>query len=107
MESVKVYFKENISWENTISLKKDTEKAALLKIAKSRFRYTVWFVFSEKYIMRCTFLCYGTSVHPKSQQGIQKHMYQNFQLFQSSINLMWTSSFYRYEHVYTYRKQEF
>ena len=43
-----------------------------------------------------------------NKQGIQKYVYQNFQFFQPlRITFMWTCDFYRYEHVYVYKRKEF
>ena len=59
------------------------------------FSYTIWFMISEKNITRCLFLHRGACMHQKSQRGMQK---------------MWTSGFYSWTQVYTYRRtrrQEF
>ena len=57
--------------------------------AKAHFRYTVFFMISEKNITRCTFLHhFYTSMHQKSQQGIpyKKNCVSEFQ-FLSNLKL--------------------
>ena len=52
------------------------------------FSYIIWFIISEKYITKFTFLHRATCMHQKSQQGIQK-------CFQPLNYLnMWTSGLY-------------
>ena len=40
--------KEIVYWRNDISFKKDIENGHVLQIAKAHFRYTIWFLVSEK-----------------------------------------------------------
>ena len=56
----------------------------VLQIAKTQFRYTIWFGISEKSITRYTFLhCGGAHMYQKSQQTrhSKKIVCQNFQSF--------------------------
>ena len=56
----------------------------VLQIAKTQFRYTIWFGISEKSITRYTFLHYGGAhMYQKSQQArhSKKIVCQNFQSF--------------------------
>ena len=65
-----------------ISLKETNWHA--LQIAKTQFRYTIWFGISEKSITRYTFLhCGGAHMYQKSQQTkhSKKIVCQNFQSF--------------------------
>ena len=51
----------------------ETISYAHLKMeSKAHFRYTIWFMISEKSITRCTFLHCGAHMHQKFQQGIKK-----------------------------------
>ena len=77
-------------------------------IAKAYFRYTIWFMFSEKSITRCAFLRIGARVYQNLYKTYKKTEYQNFQFFQPlKITFIWATDFYRYKHVYTYTKEEF
>ena len=78
----------NIDYENNCAHLK-------MKVRLVSFSYTVWFMISETNITRCLFLHRGACMHQKSQRGMQK---------------MWTSGFYSWTQVYTYRRtrrQEF
>ena len=51
--------------------------------------------------------CFIIVVHPStsvSTQDIQKNCVLEFRNLSALITFMWTSGFYWYEHVYTYRK---
>ena len=67
---------------------------------------------SEKSITRYTLLhCVGARMYEVSQhtRHTKKIMYQNFQFFLplKKITFKCTCDFFRYRHVYTYRRKEF
>ena len=69
-------------WTVYISLK--DANWHVLQIAKTQFRYTIWFGISEKGITRYTFLdCGGAHIYQTSQQTrhSKKTVCQNFQSF--------------------------
>ena len=69
--------------------------------SQAHFKYTTWFMISEKYITRCMFLYRGTPMNQRSQQDMQKELCTRISnSFRPSIIFMWTSRFYRFEHVY-------
>ena len=49
---------------------------------KDHFRYTLWFMISEKKIQWCTFLHCGARRHQKCQYNVNKIAYQKFQFSQ-------------------------
>ena len=73
----------------------------VLHIAKTQFTYTIWFMISEKSITMCTFI----PTERVSQPGIKKMFTRIFNSFSPETTFMWTTGFYRYEHLYTYRRQ--
>ena len=74
----------NIDYENNCAHLK--MKAKLIS-----FSYIIWFMIFEKNITRCLFLHRHACMHQKSQRGMQK---------------MWTSGFYWWTRVYTYRRRQ-
>ena len=56
------------------------------------YSYTIWFMISEKKkFTKCLFRHRGACMHQKSQRSMQK---------------MWTSDFYLWTRVYTYRRRQ-
>ena len=77
-----------------------------LQITKPHFRYTIWFMVSEKSIIECTI--FRGRMAPKVSTRHRKNLYTRiFNLFNRYITLMWISSLRRYEHLHAYRKQKF
>ena len=89
--------------ELTVYIFLKESKFAILQIAKTQFRYTIWFGISEKSIVRYKFLhCGAAHMCQKSQQARhnKKNFVPEFPTFQSlKITFMCTCGFYRYEHV--------
>ena len=59
-----------------------------VQIAKAYFRYTIWFMFSEKSITRCAFLRIGARVYQKSLQDIQKNWVPKFPILSALKNYL-------------------
>ena len=81
----------------------------VLQITKAHFRYKIWFMVSEKSITRVhVFSPGGPRMYQKSANNTYKKLVlQNFQFFQPlKIDLLSNCDFYRYKHLYTYRKNE-
>ena len=77
-----------------------------LQITKPHFRYTIWFMISEKIIIECTI--FRGRMAPKVSTRHRKKLYTRiFNLFNRYITFMWISSLRRYEHLHAYRKQKF
>ena len=59
-----------------------------MQITKARFRYTIWFIISEKVSRDTRFfnvVVWGWTHAPKfsTNQAYKKHVYQNFEFFQT------------------------
>ena len=130
-------FKENVSWRNNVSFKKETEKIVLLQmkgliycqvqdwnlfpwrkinwyllqIAKGHFSYTIWLMISKKSIMAYTFpsLWWGTHVSKVSANKVyRKNCLLEFPvLLALNYYLHVYLWFLQNEHIYTYRKKKF
>ena len=87
----------------------------VLQIPKAHFSYSIWLMISDKSIM----LCYGVHVSSSwwcmhvprvsANKAYKKNCLQEFPILLALnyYTFMCTCDFYRYEHVYTYRKKEF
>ena len=67
---------------------------------KVHFKYTIWFMISEKSITRCTFLHFVARMHQKIlTRHTEKLCTKIYNSFNPYFNFIWTSCFYWYEHT--------
>ena len=89
--------------ELTVYISLKEANCHVLQIAKTQFRYTIWFgIFWKKYYeVHVSSLWWCTHV-PKvsANKAFKKNCVPEFPIFQSlKITFMFTCDFYRYEHV--------
>ena len=87
----------DIKYKIILNIVHENDNLCSSENGKAHFRYTIWFMISEKVIIRYTFL-------QNCQQGKQKACVPKFPILSAlnQITFMWTCGFYWYEHVYTY-----
>ena len=71
-------------WE-TQNIVRENDQLCSFENEKLHFKYTIWFMISEKSITRCTFLHFVARMHQKFQQGIQKNYVPKFTILSTLI----------------------